>query len=305
MATEVRTKRTTWIIAGAVFAVAALVLAGIYVYQEMTNRAAALERLSEATELVRRADAVVIDVDEVVRGAITPELGVEASEAASAAPGAISDLERAQELIGQALPDLPEERAAEARALADSASARIRMLDAAAGILPVNVLAAEALKYARAGWDHLLEGEKLADRAIEEYNKLTRASVSESQRLNTQASERFNLALKEFQAGASAFPDAGIAGFVKYTESKIALIGISAQADAAFLAGRTREANELSVRFNATEQEVMKQLEALPETPEIAIAGAYERLAGPATTTYFEAREEATRADEALNEIVQ
>lgn len=305
MATKMRAKRTTWIIAGVVFAVVAAALAGIFVYQEATSRAAALERLSEATELVRRADAVVIDVDEVVRGEITPELGVSASEAASAAPAAISDLKRAQELIDQALPDLPEESAAEARALADSARARIKMLDAAAEILPVNVLAADALRHVRAGWDHLLEGEKLADRAIEEYNKLTRASVGESQRLNVQASERLKLALADLQAGANAFPDAGIAGFVKYTESKIALIGISAQADAAFLAGRTREANALSTRFNADEKEVIKQLEALPETPEIAIAGAYERLAGPATAVYFEARDEATRADEALNRVVR
>jgi len=305
MATKMRTKRAAWIIAGGFVALVVLSMAGIYIYQEMVSRSAALDRLSEATELVRGADAVVIEVDEVVRSTITPELGVSASEAASAAPAAISDLERAQELISEALADLPEERAAEARALADSASARVKMLEQASGILPVNVSAAEALGYVRAGWEHLLEGERLTDKAIEEYNKLTRASVSESQRLNAQAGERFKLALQELQAATRAFPEAGIAGFVKYAESKIALIGISAQADAAFLAGRTREANALSVRFNATEQEVMKQLEALPETPEIAIAGAYERLAGPATTAYFEAREEATRADEALNRIVR
>lgn len=305
MATEARMKRTAWIIAGVLVALVVLSVAGIYIYQETVSRAAALERLSEATELVRRADAVVIEVDEVVRGAITPELGVSASEAASAAPAAISDLERAQELISEALADLPEERAAEARALADSASARVKMLEQASGILPINVSVAGALGYARAGWDYLLEGEELADRAIEQYNKLTRVSVSESQRLNAQATERFKLALPELQAADRAFPEAGIAGFAKYTESKITLIGISAQADAAFLAGRTREANAFSVRFNATEQEVMKQLEALPETPELAIAGAYERLAGSATTAYFKARDEATRADEALNRIVR
>ncbi|MDP2401192.1 MAG: hypothetical protein Q8M66_04370, partial [Actinomycetota bacterium] len=106
-----------------------------------------------------------------------------------------------------------------------------------------------------------------------------------------------------FAAAHAAFPEAGLDAFVKFAEDKIALVGISKQADAAFLAGKLVEANTASDRFNTRDKELVEAAKKLSNTPETAIAAAYERLAGEATTKYFVARDEATKADGALERI--
>ncbi len=299
-----RGRRGTFV-AGVLVALALIAAAGVYGYRETTARRVALEQLSEATSLVQDADAIVIEVDEVVRAEITPELGERASEAASRVPDAIAGLRAALERVEDATPALPEERAREGAALAASAVARIDMLDEVGPILSANAAAAAALELARSGWDRVLEGEKLADKAVAEYNKLTRPAVTASRDLSNRAEAKFKQARDQFVAAHAAFAEAGLDAFVTYAEDKIALIGISKQADAAFLAGRSAEANTLSAQFNTREKEIVEKAKKLSETPEAAIAAAYERIAGAATTAYFKARDEATKADANLERVTQ
>lgn len=293
------------IVAAVVVMVALIVTAGVYGFQQASARRIALQQLSEATTLVRDADKVVVEVDEVVRAEITPELSVRASEAASRVPDAIADLRAALELIEDATPALPEEHANEGAALAASAAARIDMLDLADSILKANVAAAAALGPARSGWDHIIAGEKLADQAVAEYNKLTRTAVINSQNLSDKALARYRQARDQFAAAHAAFKEAGLDAFIAYAEEKIALIGISKEADAAFLAGKNVEANKLSERFNAREKEIAEKAKSLPKTPEAAIAAAYDRIASAATAAYFDARDKATKADANLEQVTQ
>jgi len=303
--TKSKSHKKLLMISASVAVVLLLVAIGVFAYLEWTARAEGLERLVAATELLEQADTVVIEVDEVVRGDITPELGLRASAAASAAPDAIGDLEEAIRLLRRARPDLPEPQAREAVALTESAEARLELLEDAPVILEANVFAAKALEPARAAWGHILEGERLKDQATTEYNKLTRASVTRSQQLNTQAEASFGKAVEQFRIADQAFPESRMKDFIDYAESNLRLLTLSKQADAAFLAGRVVQANRLAADVNKKDREIVAQLAKLPDTPETAIAGAYERLAGEATERYFRARDRATEADAALEVLTQ
>ncbi len=288
-------------------AIAALLLAagGAYAYFEIQERDAALGRLAQATELLASADSIVIDVDTVVRGDITPELGANASQAATALPTAVDELQEAKALLQRIQDDLPEDRAQEAVALIASAEGRLEMLEHAPPILQANIVAAAALEPARAAWEHVSAAEDLKDQATTEYNRLTRASVTRSQQLNTQAEERFKQAVEQFRLADEAFPEAELTRFIAYIESNLEMLAVSKRADAAFLAGRIAEANTLAAQVNTKDAQIVEQLKALPETPEAAIAGAYEKLAGVATESYFEARDRVTKADAELERLAQ
>jgi hypothetical protein len=300
-----RKGRTALFVVAVIVALGVIVAAGVYGYRETTARRAALDQLAEATTLVLRADETVLATDEIVRAEITTDLASQISEVASDVPEAIGDLRSALDLIGTAKQNLDEERLAEADALAASATARIDMLDLVGPILEVNSKAAGALEPARNAWDRLAKGEELMDKAVAEYNKLTKDAVEASRTLSDQAEVEYKAARDGFAVAHEAFPEAGLDAFVKFAENKIALVGISKQADAAYLAGKLVEANTISDSFNAKDKELVEEAKKLSDTPETAIAAAYERLAGEPTTAYFAARDEATKADAALERVTQ
>ncbi len=293
------------IVVGILVALALIAAAGLYGYRETTAREAALEQLAEAVELMQRADEVVIEVDEVVRAEIDAELGAKASELTTSVADAERDLRRSIEMLGEARPALPDERTAEADALVRSARARLEMLASARPLLEANTRVARALEAALEGWELLLEGEDLSEQAVTEYNKLTKEAAARSQELNTQAETKLTEARRLLKEAHGILEEAGVDAFVAYVEEKLLLIGLSKQADAAYLAGRPADANKLSDQFNAKEKELVEKIKELPETPAAAIANAYEKIAGDATDEYFRARDEAAKADAALERITQ
>lgn len=290
-----------WLI-GAV-AVAALGAGGFFAYQGLTARQAADSELDRAITLVERADSVVLDVDEIVRAEIDTELGERAEDERGEIPGAVEDLEAAIELIDNALEDLADDRYAEARALRESAEARLAMLEPADTILEANVKAARALVPATDGWDQILEGESIADDAVAEYNKLTKESVTESKKLSEQAEAKITDGKAKLEEAVEAFPEADLAAFVEYATTKLANLEISQKANEAFLDGKNSDANKLSSEYNDAENKLVEQAKGLPASPAAAIAEAYESVAGTATTDYFEARQMATDADADLNSL--
>ena len=89
------------------------------------------------------------------------------------------------------------------------------MLEHAEVILDVNIAAATALGDGNAGWDLVLEAEKLADAAVVEYNKLTKDAVRKSQDLSTQAERKLTEGRTKLDAAEKAFPAATLEVFVK------------------------------------------------------------------------------------------
>lgn len=294
-----------WVIVAVVLGLAAVGAGGWYGYRLSAERSAAQQKLSDATRLVESADKVVIEVDEVVRAEVTAEVGAKAAAAKPKVATATSDLEAALTMIDEAKPGLNEADAAHADALAASAEARVRMLEQAAPILDANAAAGEAIGPSETGWTAMLEGEKLADDAVKEYNKLTKDAVSKSASMTVQAEAKFKTAREEFDAAHQAFPAAGLDIYVQYVDLKLAAMAFSKQANAAFLAGDNAKANGYSNQYNTKDKEVVEFAKKLPESPSAAIAAAYESQAGAATTKYFQAREEATKADDELRALTE
>ncbi|MFU8890912.1 MAG: hypothetical protein ACNA76_04525, partial [Anaerosomatales bacterium] len=234
-------------------ALIALAIAGWMYYETTTAQRAAVDKLEDATALVESADAVVLDLDEIVRSEISSELVTRTVEVADAVPGAVNELEEALALIDEALEDLPDDEIAYARALQSSARARLEMLEYAEPILDANRKAASALGPATRGWELILEANDLSRSAVEEYNKLTRESVTRSAELTRESNDKVTQASDLFSQAATGFPEADLSMYVEYAEQKAAALAISMQADEAFLANRPAEANTLGDRFNEAE----------------------------------------------------
>lgn len=286
----------------ACIALIALGIAGWMYYETTTAQRAAVDKLEDATALVESADAVVLDLDEIVRSEISSELVTRTVEVAEAVPGAVDELEEALALIDESLVDLPDDEIAYARALQSSARARLEMLEYAEPILDANRKAASALGPATRGWALILEANDLSRKAVEEYNKLTRESVTRSAELTRESNEKVKRASELFSEAATGFPEADLSMYVEYAEEKAAALAISMQADEAFLANRPAEANTLGDRFNEAEKQLAEKARELPDSPAEPIAAAYEKLAGASTESYFQARARATEADARLRE---
>jgi hypothetical protein len=291
------------VVAVAVVALVALGVAGWMYYETTTTQRAAVELLEQATVLVERADAVVLDLDEIVRAEIDSEMATTTVEVAEAVPGAVDDLEEALALIDESLEDLPDDEIAYARALQSSARARLEMLEQADPILEANEKAAIALGPATRAWALVLESNDLSRQAVAEYNKLTRESVTRSAELTAQSTAKATEAKALFSEAATGFPEADLSMYVAYTDAKLAALAISKQADEAFLGNRPAEANTLGDRFNEAERALAEKARELPESPAVPIAAAYEELAGAATDSYLQARARATEADARLREV--
>lgn len=293
---------TAVVIVIAAVAVIALAVAGWMYYQTTSSQRAAVEQLEQATGLVESADAVVLDLDEIVRSEISSEMTTQVAEVAEAVPGAVEDLEEAVVLIDESLEELPDDEVAYARALQDAAEARLDMLEQADPILEANGKAAAALGPATRAWDLILEANTLSREAVAEYNKLTRESVTRSAELTRQSNAKVTEAKALFSEAATAFPEADLSMYIVYTDAKLAALLISKQADEAFLGGRPAEANTLGEKFNDAEKALAEQASELPASPAVPIATAYEELAAGPTEAYFQARARATEADARLRE---
>ncbi len=299
---EGRKGLTAAIVVIAIVAIAALGIAGWMYYQTTATQRAAVEQLEEATAFVESADVVVLELDEIVRAEISSEMTTQVAGVAERVPGAIDELEQAIVLIDDSIEDLPDDEIAYARALKDSASARLDMLAQADPILEANAKAAAALGPANEGWALVLEANELSRQSVVEYNKLTQDSVKKSAELTRQSNVAITEARSLFSEAATAFPEAELQPYIVHCEAKLAALLISKQADEAFLGGRPAEANTLSDKFNAAERELAAKAAELPPSPAIPIAAAYESLARESTELYFQARTQATEADARLRE---
>lgn len=283
--------------------VALIGVGGWYAWQQIDTRNRALAVVDDATLLIENADVVVLEVDEIVRAEITPEIGARATDVQADIQGAIDDLDEAAGMIEGALPELREDDIPRAEALMEAARARSEMLNVSTAILEGNAKAAVALSAVLDGWAAVLEGEKLLDEAVVEYNKLTDAAVKKSRDITVQAERKLQSAEDLFSQATTAFPEADLGVYYNYINGKQQLVTLSKQADDAFLKGDKAKANTLSDEYNVKDKKLVESGKALPDTPAALIATAYEAVAGEATTRYFEARDRATIADKALKDL--
>lgn len=282
--------------------VALVAIAGFafFGYRTFTERLDAARKLDRATTLVQDADRTVAQIDKAVREKVE-KAGVERSRGASErVDDAGKMLEQAVALIDDASPDLIDDEQERAALLRDSATARQEMLEFAPAILAANAEAGSAIPFAEEGWKNLLAADEYADRAVSEYNRLTRSGVLESQRLNRQAASRLGLARERFEAAERGFSDAPFEDYVAYTDSRIRLNRLSLQSDEAWLADRLSAANELIEDYNREDRKAVAQAKKLSSSPTAAILSAHKESTERERKAYLQARARALEADERL-----
>jgi hypothetical protein len=275
-----------------VFAAAALIGT-----KAIARRFEAARKLDRAQELLTSADAVVLDVDEVVRAKASPQIARRARNLGERMTVAKNDLEETVRLIDGSLSSVTDDEREAAGLKRASAEARLNMLEPARTILDASAKAGDALDPSRKGWELVVGAEKLADDSVRQYNRLNKAGVAASSKLARQAQEKLREAKPYFSQAATAFPEAGFERYSEFIDSKASLLDLSRQSNTLWLAGKIAEANVVIVRYNALEKKTIALAAGLPESPGKAVADTYERLAGAATEEYFAARKVATKAD--------
>ena len=180
-------------------------------------------------------------------------------------------------LIDAAAPDLTDDERERAELLRKSAETRREMLESAPQILEANAQAAAALPFATKAWASVLEADKLSDKAVASYNKLTKKGVTASRDYNREAAGVLAKANERFEAAEAAFSAAPFETYLDYVATRVALNKLSQRSDKAWLADDVTGANKLIAEYNRQDRKAVKQAEALPSTPEQAIADAYEK----------------------------
>lgn len=295
-----RARRRTLIIIGSLVALAVIVLLGMVGYRMFSSQVGAAKKLDAAAVLIEEADVIVVEVDAVVRSDVTTGLADTANAAIQRVPEAEWQLKDALGLIGDAQKRGRARDRQRAELLDAAATARLEMLAQGPAILALNAKASDALPPARAGWEALLTADKTSDEAVAAYNRLTKAGVKQSSKLNKRAEGELAEARRQFVLAESAFPEAGFDLYIAYLDTRISMNQLSQQSDAAWLENNTAQANDIIARYNALDQTGIAQAKGLPASPEAAIADAYEKAAQAATIAYYNARDAATAADEAL-----
>lgn len=285
-----------------VAALAALALLGVAAagYALFSREFEAARELDRATAMVERADAVMVTIDEVVSAEITPTLAGKAAKAAARVGEARSELEQAESLLGEASAYLRASDKKRARRVRASATARIQMLAYAPELLELNRQAAEAMGSAQRGWALLTGADDASSKAVAAYNKLTKAGVSESQRLNRQAGKDYTASKERFIAAEASFPPAPFELYVAYLDHRIAINVTSQATDKAWLAGDITKANVLIKTFNVEDPKAVAEFNKLPASPDAAIGTAYEMKSAATAKAYYAARDRALEADRSL-----
>jgi len=294
-------RRVKWMSAG----LAAVVIFGIMAfmaYQTFTQRLESVRAIDAATKLIEDADVIVVQVDTVVRSEVTSTLAESARAAAAQVPDAANQLEEAIVLLEQTTEGTTLEDEKRGSDLLAAVEARRDMMEQAPTILRLNQSASEALVPAREGWDALVSADQKSDRAVAEYNLLTKAGVRASRQINREAAAELATARDKFALAERLFPEAPFDQYLAYVDLRLALNRLSQQSDAAWLDGSLKRANALIRQYNDQETAAIERAKTLPETPEKAIADAYEAAAFRATEAYYRARDAATDADRQLRE---
>lgn len=292
--------RIAMVAGAAVVALAVLGVVGVAGFRLLGTQFGAGKQLDAAAALIEEADAIVVQVDAVVRSDVTTGLAETALGAADRVPQAQWQLKDALEITEKAKQTGGARSRERATLMTSAAQARLDMMEQAPVILRLNAQASEALPLAREGWELVLVAAKTSDDAVAAYNKLNKAGVKRSSKLNKRAEKELADARAKFVEAETAFPDADFEAYLAYIDTRIEMNQLSQQSDAAWLKKDTAKANEIIGRYNALDATGVSQAQALPTSPELAIAKAYERAAQASTNEYYNARDAATAADEAL-----
>lgn len=270
---------------------------GIVSWQKYQRIVEARDCVAQAVELLQSAEDDIVIVDEAVRADVSSEIATSSLEASALVEEARADALAAASLIASALPELPEDEIAHARALKASAEARAEMMLYAPPILEANVKAARAIPPADDAISAITSAEDLIAKAATEFNKHTATGVKQSSTYLGQAETNLRAAESLLASAAAAFPEADFSAFVEYVKAKQELVASAQEIDALWLAGKITESNAKLAAYNKRDTEIAEMAKKLPESVRDPIADAYEALTQQAREAYFSARERALEAD--------
>ena len=272
----------------------------------LLGRPLVIRRLNAARSLDTAAQQVVVvsvtvnSVDTLVRAEVSSQTAAASQEASPNIVKAKKQLKEAVRMIDSGLSALNDDEQKRAALVRRTAVARIEMLDEAPVILGLGAEAAAVAPIVASAWTKTLAADALADQAVAQSNRHTKAGWTAAASLNTQAEQGFLAARDLFSEATTAFPEADLGRYVAYSELRLKQTRLSKQADAANRAGNIVLANVLTASYNVADAQSTAAAAQLPVPPAKAIADGFKLSAESASVKYFKARNRAETADKEL-----
>lgn len=292
-----------WKVLVALVVVAIIGAGGYLVLRALDRPRVAKAQLADAAAMLSQAEPDVLAVDGAVRSEVTTALADAAGDAFELIDPTQATLAEALGKITTARVNLADEDVALADALESAIKARTDMLDQAKIVLATDKRAATVVGPAAEAWQLVADAEKLSQDAVAQYNKHTKAGVSQSTSFTVEAERKLTAARSALGTVTAGFAEADMSPFVTYIDAKLKLLASSKKIDATWLAGKVEDANKLLDAYNAEEKKVIALADKLPESPTAVVAAAYETLTSKAITAYFDARDAARTADAQIKAI--
>lgn len=290
-----------WVVVVVLLALAAT--AGCVGWKLLTRSRTAQRAVSEASALLEGAEDDLLVVDAAVQMDISSSVTTQAVDASALAKSVHSEVTRASTKLSEAMPDLPADLQALAKALKDSADARAEMMQVAPTILEADVKAAAAIGSADQAVAEIKAAEELSAQAVVEFNKHTADGVKASDALSVQADEKLKSAATLFASSAAALPGTDFTAFVNYVSAKLELIALAKEIDSLWLSGNVAGSNTKLATYNQRDAEIVAMSKGLPGSVRDPIADAYTAATKDASAAYFAAREKATSAGDLVSKL--
>lgn len=298
---DARERRIWWTLV----AIGVVIVLGIMLLMRpiIAGRLNAAEGMDRAAKVVAQSDTTVGLVDRTVHAGLSAESSSVVLDVRRQIPQAKAALTSAVGLLDAGFQHLTDDEQRRATITRAAATARIEMLDAAPPILAATQQAQAALPLATDAWNRTVSASDLEKQAVAAYDLKTASGLAQAATLVGRAEDDFTAAKIGFERAVTAYPAAGLGGYVTYVDQRLRQLAILKDAIGARQAGKVAQANARVASYNAAQAKNAKAAVALPATPAQAIADAYKRDVAARLAAFDKARAAANDADTNLKNL--
>lgn len=284
---------------------ALLAVGGMYLYRDFQAQQGAEGVLAEAIDGIRRADEVIIPLDDVVSDPFGDETAATRDELESGLAGAAALLDEADERARQASATLRNPKAQDAanQAIA-TIDARRRLLESGKEILAASHEAQSEAERLAEVWEGVLDADEAARQAASAASEGTAEALQASKDQTAKAIDLFtsaSTALADVQADSIG---ADYADLSSYLAKRIEALGHAQASDDALIARNKDEAAVQNDAYNVAEAEAAAIAQRLPGNLETLVYDVYEQDVSAAKKAYSTARSQAGTCDAIIRDYL-
>jgi hypothetical protein len=286
-----------WLSVAGVAVLAVILAAG---WPLMRGRFNAVDQVNRANELLVQADNSIASVDRVVTVQLSPDAAAGAPDVTVELLVSQRELAQANALVQEASPHLSVDELTKANQLHAAIQARLTMVDRAPTILSASAKAVRAMQLVNQAAPLRARASRLETAAAAGYRSQTASAVESASVSVVTISAELGQVESLYSQAASAFPEAGLDGYVTATAARAKAVNALGQAARQWLADAKADAQVSWKSYQALASAAASASARLPADPGVAVGKGFRRAAGGAADAYKAAKAQAIAAESTL-----